>query len=58
MESDNRIYSVEYESAGLMYAMHIYGTHKEVLQHSNNLGMSEPKLVEAVISNDLLSRLN
>jgi len=58
MNTLSQIYSVEYESAGYSYSMHILGTYEEVTQHADALGLSEPELVEAVIQMDITSRLN
>lgn len=52
------IYSCEYEVNGYMYAMHLYGTYEEVLQHADNLGLGEPEKVEAIIQQELNNRLN
>jgi len=46
------VYSVEYESGGLVYSMWIYGTKLEADTHCENLGLNAPELVNAEISHD------
>jgi hypothetical protein len=55
---NTHIYSCEYDEGNKTYAMHIYGTIEEVTQHAEALGLSEPRLVEAIIPIDFKERLN
>lgn len=46
MDNETNVYSVEYESHGLLFAMQILGTKAEVDTHADNLGCYEPELVD------------
>ena len=58
MNTQSQHYAVEYESAGKLFSMTMYGTIDEVMQHADNLGTYEPELVVAIIPMDMTARLN
>lgn len=49
MNTKSQIYSVEYKQGDYIYSMQIVGTLEEAQNHADNLGLSEPELVNANI---------
>jgi hypothetical protein len=47
--NDTNIYSCEYKQGDYIYSLQIVGTLKEAQNHADNLGLSEPELVNANI---------
>jgi hypothetical protein len=46
-----KLYSIEYYSEGVLYAMHIYGTYLEVISHAARLKINDIAEVEGIYDN-------
>ncbi len=55
--TDNKVYSIEYERDGYLYAMHVIASLDEAEFIADSLGLGEPEEVVAIIP-DLRGGLN
>ena len=58
MNQEQKHYALEYESAGHLYSMTIYGTQAEAEAHAENLGTYAPELIVQIIPIEFNKGLN